>query len=123
MPVPVPVLSDFASLLCIISMLLIPFAWAGLSLINPGLGRSRSASHSMLSSLCVISIAALVYFVCGFAWQGYLGGAAYHFVVGGKEWSWIGAGKFLLRGIDLDGSGVSLAALFGMFSVGLAALV
>jgi len=119
----VPGLSELATLLCIVSILLVPFAWAGLSLINTGLGRSRSASHSMLSSLCVISIAALVYFVCGFAWQGYLGSAAYHIVLGGKEWRWIGAGKFLLRGIDLDGSAVSLAALFGMFSVGLAALV
>src|SRR6202142_3871216 len=123
MPVPVPVLSDFASLLCIISMLLIPFAWAGLSLINTGLGRSRSASHSMLSSLCVVSVAALVYFVCGFAWQGYLGIAGYQFSIGGKGWNWIADAKFLLRGIVLNGSPVSLAVLFGMFSVGLAALI
>jgi Amt family ammonium transporter len=120
---PVPVLSDFASLLCIISILLIPFAWAGLSLINTGLGRSRSASHSMLSSLCVVSVAALVYFVCGFAWQGYLGIPGHQFIIGGKGWNWIAGGKFLLRGIVLNGSPVSLAVLFGMFSVGLAALI
>src|SRR6202142_4785879 len=108
---PVPVLSDFASLLCIISILLIPFAWAGLSLINTGLGRSRSAARSMLASLCVVSVAALVYFVCGFAWQGYLGIAGHEFIVGGKGWNWIAGGKFLLRGIVLNGSPVSLAVL------------
>jgi Amt family ammonium transporter len=120
---PVPALSDLAVLLCAIAILLVPFAWAGLSLINTGLGRSRSAAHSMLSSLCAISVGAFVYFGWGFSWQGYSGGAAYHLVVGGKGWSWIAAGKFLLRGIVLDGSATSLAVLFGMCSVGLTALI
>ena len=48
---------------------------------------------------------------------------AYDIVVGGKGWSWIGDRKFLLRGIGLDGSAVSLVALFGMFSVAFAALI
>jgi ammonium transporter, Amt family len=121
-PSPAP-LSDAAALLCAASILLIPFAWAGLSLINTGLGRSRSASHSMLSSLCAISVAALVYFVCGFAWQGYLGGPGHHVTLGGREWNWIADQKFLLRGIVLDGSARSLAVLFGMASVALAALI
>ena len=68
MPFPAPVLSDAGTVLCVIAIFLIPFGWAGLSLINTGLGRSRSASHSMLSSLCVISVAALVYFAFVFAW-------------------------------------------------------
>jgi len=123
MPFPAPVLSDAGTVVCVIAILLIPFAWAGLSLINTGLGRSRSASHSMLSSLCVISVAALVYFAFGFAWQGYPGIAGYHITVAGKEWSWIARQKFLLRGIILNGSPVSLAVLFGMSSVGLAALI
>jgi Amt family ammonium transporter len=120
---PAPSLSDLATVLCAVSILAIPFCWAGLSLINTGLGRSRSASHSMLSSLCVISVAALVYFVCGFAWQGYFGGPGYQFIVRGEAWNWIAAGKFLLRGITLNGYPISLAVLFGMFSVGLTALI
>jgi Amt family ammonium transporter len=118
-----PAPSDFAASLCIVSILLIPFAWAGLALMNTGLGRSRSASHAMLSAVCAISVAALVYFVCGFAWQGTFGGPAYDIVVGGKGWSWIADQKFLLRGIGLDGSAVSLVVLFGMFSVAFAAVI
>ena len=116
-------LSDFASVLCILSVLLVPLAWVGLALINTGLGRARSASHSMLASLCAISVAALVYFLCGFAWQGYIGTVGYQFVAGGRGWNWIASGKFLMRGIAFDGSPASLAALLGMFSVGLAAMI
>lgn len=120
---PLPGLSDIGAVLCMVSILLIPVACAGLSLINAGLGRSRSASHLMLSSLCVISVAALAYFVCGFAWQGYTGGPAYEFFLAGRGWNWIASGSFFLRRIDLDGSPASLAALFGMCSVGLAGLI
>ena len=87
------------------------------------LGRSRSAAHSMMSALCAISVAALVYFVCGFAWQGFPGLPAHVLNVGGTSWDWIAAGPFLFRHLPLDGSPVSLAALLGMFSVGLAALI
>jgi Amt family ammonium transporter len=115
--------SEIAAALCIFSILLVPFAWAGLSLINTGLGRSRSAAHAMMSSLCVIAVAALVYGVCGFAWQGYIGRAAHGFTVAGKEWNWIAAEPFFFRGLPLDGSPASLAAWLQMFSVGLAALI
>ena len=120
---PPPALSDIAALLCLISILLVPMAIAGLSLINTGLGRSRSASHQMLSSLCVIAVAAVVYFAFGFAWQGYRGGPAYEFFLSGKGWNWIASGSFFLRRIDLDGSPASLAALLGMMSVALAGLI
>src|SRR6266436_6593571 len=71
-PLAVPALSETSVALCILLILLVPFAGAGLSLINTGLGRSRSAAHAMLASLCVIAIAALVYLVCGFAGQGFV---------------------------------------------------
>jgi len=116
-------LSDIGALLCTVSILLIPLAGAGISLINTGLGRSRSASHLMLSSICIISSAALVYFVCGFSWQGYPGGPAYQFFLAGRGWNWIASGPFFLRRIDLDGSPASLAALLGIFSAGLAGLI
>ena len=60
-------LAENSPLLCFFFILLVPFAIAGLALINTGLGRSRSAAHAMTSSLCLISIAALAYFFFGFA--------------------------------------------------------
>ena len=77
----------------------------------------------MMSSLCVLAVAALAYFVCGFAWQGFVAGPAHIFSVGGKEWNWIASGPFFLRHHSIDRSPASLAALLGMVSVGLAALI
>jgi ammonium transporter, Amt family len=122
-PAPIAALSDTSIALCIAFIFLVPCAAAGLALINTGLGRSRSAAHSMMSALCVLAMAALAYFVCGFAWQGFIGGAAHVASVGGKEWSWIAAGPYFLRHLAHDGSAASLPALLGMFSVGLAALI
>ncbi len=120
---PASVPSEAAGALCLVFILLVPLAGAGLALINTGLGRSRSAAQLMMSSLCVIGVAALVYFFCGFAWQGFPGGAAHVFTIGGKGWNWIAAEPFFLRHMPLDGSPASLAALLGMVSVGLAALI
>jgi Amt family ammonium transporter len=53
--------------LSLIFILLVPFAIAGLSLVNTGLGRSRSAANAMTSSLCAVSIAVLTYLILGFA--------------------------------------------------------
>lgn len=104
-------------------LLLVPLAWAGLALINAGLGRSRSAAHSMMASLCVIAVACGAYFVCGFAWQGYAGGVSHTFLLGGVRWSWLGAAPLFLRGVAARGSAELLAAWFGMFAAVLAALV
>src|SRR5271157_4498719 len=94
-------LSDTAAVLCVILIFLVPLAGAGLALINTGLGRSRSAAYLMMSSLCVFSVAALAYFVCGFAWQGFPGGPAHAVMVAGKPWSWIGAGPFFMHGLPM----------------------
>ena len=51
--------------LCLVFILLIPLAIAGLSLINVGLGPSRSAAHFMTSSLCVVAVSLLIYFAFG----------------------------------------------------------
>lgn len=123
MPLPAPPLSETAFVLCIFFILLVPLAAAGLALINTGLGRSRSAAHSMLASLCVISIAAMVYFVCGFSWEGFTGQPAHVFIVGGKGWDWIAAEPLFLRGLQMGRSPASLAAWLQMLSVGLAALI
>jgi Amt family ammonium transporter len=113
----------FTSAFCLFCILLIPCAIAGLALINAGLGRSKNVAHSLLASLCVASVAALVYFAYGEALQGYPGRPERVFTVGGKTWSWIGAGRPLMRGIACDGSAYSLAVPFGMFAAALAAVI
>jgi Amt family ammonium transporter len=116
-------LSDVSTVLCILLILLVPLALAGLALLNTGLGRARSAAHSMMSSLCVASVAALVYFFCGFAWAGFAGGPSHFVTMAGKEWSWAGASPFFLRKLSSHPISVSLCALLGMLSAALAAMI
>jgi Amt family ammonium transporter len=122
-PIPAPVLSEATATLCFLSIVLIPCALAGLAIINAGLGRSRNVAHSLFSALWIISCVAITYFAVGFAWQGYLGRYSHIWLIGGKSWSWIGSERFLLRGMEFDGSSYSLALVFGMFAAGLAALI
>ncbi len=100
---------------------LVPCTAAGLALIGTGLGRSRSAAHSMMSSLCVLAVAALAYFVCGYAWQTGLG-PAHIATIGGKEWSWLGAGRFFFHDVTMEWP-VARASLLGIMSVGIAAMI
>ncbi len=111
------------AILCLGCVLLVPFAIAGLTLMNAGLGRSRNAAHQILTSLCVLSVAAGAFFVCGFAFQGAPGLAHYWFEAGWKQRSWIAAGRFFLRGVVFDGSPRSVIVLFQIFCVGLAAVI
>lgn len=67
----VPVFSIAASVLCLLFICMVPLAAAGLALMNTGLGRLRSAAHAMMSSVCVFSVALLVYFFWGQSWQGF----------------------------------------------------
>ena len=120
---PPPALSEAGTAVCILFIFLVPLAGTGLALINTGLGRSRSAAHSMLASLCVVAVAALVYFICGFAWQGYLGRPAHVIILASKGWNWLAAEPLFLRGLKLDGSPASLALWLQMLSVGLAAMI
>src|SRR5262249_2192587 len=110
-------------ILCMLLILLMPLAAAGLALVNTGLGRSHGAAHAMLSSLCVFAVAGIVFFVCGFAWQGYIGLPAHSIAVGGKAWNVLGGAPFFFRHFPQPGTPASLAALFGLFAVGLAALI
>ena len=123
-PGAVPAFSDTpAWAVCLFSILIVPLAMAGLALINNGLGRSRSAAHAMLASLCAISVASIVYVVCGFAWAGFAGAPAHVWTIGGKPWDWIAAEPFFLRGVELDGSPASLVTLLQMFGAGFVALI
>ncbi len=119
----VPVLPDFTFVACILFILLVPLAAAGIALLNTGLGRSRSAAHSMMASLAVFAIAAVVFFFCGFAFAGFAGAPGHILRIAGKDWGWLGAQPFFLHGIRYDGSALSLVALFQMLCVGLAAMI
>ena len=118
-----PSLSETSATLCVVLILLVPLAGAGLGLVNTGLARSRSAAHVMLASLCVFAVAAMVYVMLGFSWQGAPGRPAHVLMIGGKAWNWIAAEPLFLRGLRLDLSPVSLILLLQMFSVGLAAMI
>lgn len=118
-------------ILCLLAVLLMPFAIAGLGLIHSGLGRSRSAAHALLATLLALAVAAIVFAVLGFSWTGFGGGAVHAFTLGGVRWDWLGAEPLLLRGLHLEGTpnnavanltlGITLC--FEMFAVALAAII
>ena len=121
-------MSETQAALCIMFLLLAPLAGGGLALMNAGLGRTRNAAHSMMAALCVIAVAACVYFVCGRAFQGYAGGLARVLLVAGKPWDWLGAEPWFFRGLPMDSfvpgtPPAFLIAWFGIVSVGLASLI
>jgi ammonium transporter, Amt family len=120
---PTSTLTEVTTAACLFFIFLVPLAAAGLALMNVGLGRSRSAGHMMMASLCALAIAGLAYFVCGFAWQGFIGSPAHFLAVSGKNWNWIAGEPFFFRKLSFDGSAASLAALFQIFCVGLAGLI
>ena len=114
--------------LCLFSILLVPFAAAGLALIHQGLGRSRSAAHAMLATLCALAVSAIVFVLFGSAWAGSIGAATHSFTAGGSHWDWLGAAPLLARGINFDGSDAaglsrSLVLCLELFAVGLAAII
>ena len=93
---PVSGLPDVALVIGIFLVLLVPFAAVGLALINTGLGRSHSAAHLMLGSLCAFAVACGVYFVFGFAWQGYIGMPSHTHAGGRQALEFAGRPAFLL---------------------------
>jgi Amt family ammonium transporter len=114
---------EMTAAICLVSILLVPLAIAGIALVNNGLGKSRSAAHAMLASMCVVAVSAIVYIAIGFSWEGFPGGAAHVVSIGGKPWDWIAAQPFFLRGLELNGSPASLSVVLQMFAVGIAAMV
>jgi Amt family ammonium transporter len=124
--------SEIQTAACILFLLLIPLAGAGLALMNAGLGRSRNAAHSMMAALCVVSVAACMYFVCGRSFQSYAGGLAHILSIAGKTgakpWDWLGAEPWFFRGLPLNALDQNAApgflyAWFGILAAGLAGLI
>ncbi|MBV9082265.1 MAG: ammonium transporter [Acidobacteriaceae bacterium] len=118
-----PAIPALSAAICTIFVLLIPFAAAGLALLNAGLTRTRSVAHSLFTSLCAIGIAAVVYFACGYKWQSGAGLTAHTLYVSGKAWDWLGTGPFFLRGLASSDARQALIALFGMQSAGICTLI
>jgi Amt family ammonium transporter len=116
-------LTETGTAVCALCIFLVPLAAAGLALVNTGFGRSRSAAHAVLSAMCVFATAALAYMVIGFAWQGDAESPAHLLNIGGRSWSMLGAGRWMMRGVAFNGSALSLVACLQLFSVGIAALI
>lgn len=108
---------------CVICTLFVPLAGMGLALITTGLSRSRGASHAILSSLCVSSVAMLVYFACGFSMQGASGIPSHIFHILGKPWNLFGNGPLFLHGFTFDLTSAPIVFLFSMFGVALASVI
>jgi ammonium transporter, Amt family len=121
--VTLPGFPESATAFCLFLIMLVPLGSAGLALINTGLGRSRSAAHAVLAALSVVAVAAIVHVLWGFSLEGFLGRPGHLIVAGGKTWNWVAKEPFFLRGVEFDGSPVSLSILLQMFGVGLAALI
>lgn len=116
-------MSVAVSLLCV---LLVPLATAGLALIHQGLGRSRSAAHAMLATMCAVAITAVVFVLFGCVWAGAPGAASHTLQIAGRQWNWLGAGPFFGSGLrsSLDhGPYRAIVLLLQVFALGMAALI
>ncbi len=109
---------------CLLLIMLIPLAIAGLALLNAGLTRSRGAAHSALSSLCVVAIAVLAYGALGTAIQGTEGQPGVSLLIAGKAWDILGAARLFQRSVQFDTLNKgALVLLYQLFAVGLCALI
>ena len=120
---PYPAAFDLPVLASMALVAIIPLALAGFVLMNTGLGRTRSAAHSMLGSLAAIAVAALVFCVVGFSWEGVAGGSSHTLTIAGSHWDWLARVPFCLLGLSPGGTRTNLAVLLQVFAVGLAALI
>ena len=112
--------------LCLFCIAMVPLATAGLALIHQGLGRSRSAAHAMLATLCALGVSAIVFVLIGFSWAGFPGGPSETFQFAGKHWDWLGAEPLFASGVHSSLAGGPYEALvlaLLLFAVGMAALI
>jgi Amt family ammonium transporter len=120
--VTVPPFTESAFALTLGLLSLAPLAIAGVALINTGLGRSRSAAQSLLGSLCVISVAVIVFALIGAAFAD-AAGSGHIFHLSGKPWNWAGTGSLLLGGLDAAPARAQLSVLFEFLAIALMALI
>jgi ammonium transporter, Amt family len=117
------VIYDLSLFVCTVLVAMVPLALAGLVLMNTGLGRTRSAAHSMLGSMAAIAVAALAYCILGFCWEGVAGYPVHTLTIAGRPWDWLGRGPLCLRGVAAGAPRVALQVLLQVFAVGMAALI
>ncbi len=113
-------------LLCLVFLLLMPLAPAGLALVHQGLGRSRSAAHTMLATMCALGVAAIVFVVLGSAWAGYAGGSFHTLSFSGMPVNWLGAERVLAGGVrarGVSGLHAGLELCLEMVAAGMVALI
>jgi ammonium transporter, Amt family len=122
-PNPQPALPESTFALVLVLLLLAPLAIAGVALINAGLGRSRSAAQSLLGSLAIVAVTAIVFALVGASLAGTSAGASHTFHLADKPWNWLGAGPMVLRGLASAPAQSQLALLFEFLAVSLAALI
>jgi len=123
MPMQPGELTEAATVLCAVAILLLPLAVAGLALINTGFGRGRNAAHSMICAISVFSVAALVYLAVGFSLQSYPGGPSLALALDGRSWSLLGAAPVMMGGHLFSQPALALLACLQLFAVGLAAVI
>ena len=118
-------LNETQTAVCAACLLLSPMAVAGLTMVNAGFGRSRSAAHTLLASLCAFAAAALAFVILGASFAGYAGGPAHMLAVGAHAWGLLGAGGMFMRGVKFDGSmnAAALAACWLTPGAGVAAMI
>jgi Amt family ammonium transporter len=104
-------------------ILLVPLALIGLAIMNTGLGRTRSAAHFMLSSMSSVALAACVYVLWGFCWEGIAGQVTHVIFVGGRPWDWIATDPVLWHALAFESSRATASAFLQIFTVGFAALI
>jgi Amt family ammonium transporter len=113
-------------LLPLFFILMVPLAPAGLALVHQGLGRSRSAAHTMVATLCAMSVAAIAFVVLGSAWAGFAGGQAHVLHAGLRNFDWLGAESFFADSLwrhqasSLQGT---LILCLQVFTVGMVAMI
>ncbi len=120
-PAPPPAAFNDATCALVLALLLLaPLAIAGVALINTGLGRSRSAAQSLLGSVAIVAVTAIVFTLVGSA---FVGGEGHVFHLAGASWNWLGKGPLFLRGLGSASLQTQLGLLFELLAVALAAQI
>jgi ammonium transporter, Amt family len=121
-PAPLPFASSEFTLACG-SLLLAPLALGGLALISNGLGRSRSAAQSLLGSLLLCSVAAILFALLGSALADGSTGPGHLAHMFGKSWNLAGTGPIALSGFAQSSARAQLSLLFELLAVALTVLI
>jgi Amt family ammonium transporter len=108
-------------------ILLTPLAAAGLALIHQGLGRSRSAAHAMLATLCALAVVAIVFTLIGNHWSGYPNSPSHTLQIAGTQWNWLGSLPLTNPAAPVTpangADSAALALILQVFTVGLASII